>query len=341
MSQFVRTALFSGFLACLALGGTALQAAEEVNVYSARKEVLIAPLLERFTQQTGIQVNLLSADAGALLTRLQNEGRNSPADMLLTVDAGNLHRAREADVLQPIESEYLQQQVPAALRDPDGYWYGLSVRARVIFRSRDRVAEDAIQSYEDLADPKWNNKVCIRSSGNIYNQSLVAAMIAEHGVEETEAWARDLVGNMAKPPQGGDRDQIKAVAAGQCDVAVANTYYYGGMLQDPSSREVAEQVAIVWPNQDGRGAHVNVSGAGVTKYASNEDNAVKLLEFLLSPEAQAWYAEVNNEFPVRPDAEASAILSEWGDFKQDDLNLSNLGIHNSEAVRLMDRAGWR
>lgn len=341
MSQFIRTALISGFLACLAFGGTTLNAAEQVNVYSARKEVLIAPLLERFTQATGIEVNLLSADAGALLSRLQNEGRNTPADMLLTVDAGNLHRAREADVLQALESEQLQEQVPVALRDPDGYWYGLSVRARVIFRSKDRVAEDAIGRYEDLADPKWKNKVCIRSSSNIYNQSLVASMIAEHGVKKTEAWARDLVSNMARSPQGGDRDQLKAVAAGQCDVAVANTYYYGGMLQDASSRDAAEQVAIVWPNQSGRGAHVNVSGAGITKHASNRDNAVKLLEFLLSKEAQGWYAEANNEYPVRPDAEASAVLSEWGSFKQDDLNLSNLGVYNDEAVRLMDRAGWR
>lgn len=341
MIRPIRTAFLLSFVTFLSVGATALQAAEEVNVYSARKEVLIAPLFERFTQQTGINVNLLSADAGALLTRLQNEGRNTPADVLLTVDAGNLHRAREAGVLQAIESQQLEQQVPGALRDPGGHWFGLSVRARVIFRAKDRVAEDAIQSYEELADPKWENRVCIRSSGNIYNQSLVASMIAEHGVEQTEEWARGVVKNMARRPQGGDRDQIKAVAAGQCDLAVANTYYYGGMLQDRSSKDVAEQVAIVWPNQNGRGTHVNVSGAGITKHASNKGNGVKLLEFLVSPEAQAWYAEANNEYPVRPDAEASAILSQWGSFQQDDLNLSNLGIHNSEAVRLMDRAGWR
>jgi iron(III) transport system substrate-binding protein len=337
----IRSAFVVAAAAWLSLGASSALSAEEVNIYSSRKEVLIAALLERFTEQTGIEVNLLSADAGALLARLQNEGRNSPADVLLTVDAGNLHRAREAGVLQPLDSDVLRQRVPAALRDLEGHWYGLSVRARVIFRDKDRVSEGAVQSYEDLADPKWKNRICIRSSSNIYNQSLVASMIAEHGVEKTEAWARDLVANMARPPQGGDRDQIKAVAAGQCDLAVANTYYYGGMLQDPASQEVAQEVAIVWPNQDGRGAHVNVSGAGITKHASNVDNARKLLEFLVSPEAQTWYAEVNNEYPVVKDAQASTILEQWGEFDQDDLNLSNLGILNSEAVRLMDRAGWR
>ncbi len=326
--------------ATAAIGGIA-QAAEEVNVYSSRKEVLIRPLLDRFTKETGIKVNLLSADAGALLNRLQNEGRNTPADILLTVDAGNLHRAREAGVLQPVESEALEKHVPAALRDPEGHWFGLSQRARVIFRAKDRVPADAIDSYEDLADPKWDNRLCIRSSENIYNQSLVASIIAHEGVEAAEAWAKGVVENMARPPQGGDRDQYRAVAAGECDIAVGNTYYYGHMLQDKNDRAAAEKLAIVWPNQDGRGTHVNVSGAGMTKHAKNTDNAIKLLEFLVSPEAQKWYAEVNNEYPVRPDAEVGAVLQQWGEFKADELNLSNLGIHNAEAVRVMDRAGWR
>jgi iron(III) transport system substrate-binding protein len=334
----IRHLVLFGCFAWLGLGSAQ---AQEVNLYSSRQEVLIAPLLERFTEQTGIKVNVLSANAGALLTRLQNEGRNTPADVLLTVDAGNLHRAKEAGVLQPINAPEIVQQVPEALRDPEGYWVGLSMRARVIFRAKDRVAADAINSYEDLADPKWKNRICIPSSDNIYNQSLVASMIAEHGALKTEEWAKGLVGNMARRPQGGDRDQIKAVAAGQCDLAVANTYYYGGMLQDADSREAAEQVAIVWPNQAGRGAHVNVSGAGITRHASNRDNALKLLNFLVSPEAQAWYAETNNEYPVREDAQTSAVLEQWGKFKRDDLNLSQLGVHNREAVRVMDRAGWR
>lgn len=320
---------------------TSVQAAEEVNVYSSRQEVLIAPLFERFTEETGIKVNVLSASAGALLARLRSEGRNSPADILLTVDAGNLHRAREAGILQVVDSDVLQEKVPPALRDKDGYWYGLSMRARVIFRSRDRVPADAISSYEELADPKWKGKICVRSSDNIYNQSLVASMIAAHGVEKTEEWARGLVANMARRPQGGDRDQLAAVAAGQCDLALANTYYYGGMLRDPNTREAAEQVAIVWPNQDDRGVHVNVSGAGITAHARNVENAIKLLEFMVSPEAQAWYAEGNSEYPVVPGVEIHEVLQSWGEFRRDDLNLSTLGINNAEAVRLMDRAGWR
>lgn len=319
----------------------AVQAADVVNVYSARKEVLIRPLLDRFTEQTGIQVNMLSADAGALLSRLRSEGRNTPADVLLTVDAGNLHRARQAEVLQPIDSQVLERHVPASFRDPEGYWFGLSERARVIFRSKARTEAGAITRYEDLADPRWRGRVCIRSSDNIYNQSLVASLIAHRGVEATEEWAEGLVANMARPPQGGDRDQIKAVAAGQCDIAVANTYYYGRMLEDDDSRAAAEQVAPVWPNQQGRGAHVNVSGAGVTKHAGNVDNARRLLEFLVSPEAQRWYAEANFEYPVREGVGVSPILREFGEFTADDLNLSQLGVHNDEAVRLMDRAGWR
>ncbi|KAB7623935.1 Fe(3+) ABC transporter substrate-binding protein [Alkalilimnicola sp. S0819] len=340
----MRTALLR-ILGLAAAAATAVlvpaQAAEQVNVYSSRQEVLIRPALDRFTEQTGIQVRLLSAGAGALLTRLQNEGRNTPADLLLTVDAGNLHRAKEAGVLRSIESKVLNERLPATYRDPDGQWYGLSQRARVIFRARDRVPEGAIDSYADLADPRWKGRICIRSSSNIYNQSLVAAMIAHQGVEQTESWARGLVSNMARPPQGGDRDQLKAVAAGQCDIAVANTYYYGKMLQDPAQREIAEHVAIVWPDQAGRGVHVNVSGAGVTRHARNPDNAVKLLEYLAGLEAQRWYAEVNSEYPVNPRAERSEMLQTWGEFKADELNLGLLGEHNAEAVRLMDRAGWR
>ncbi|MBA1148241.1 Fe(3+) ABC transporter substrate-binding protein [Ectothiorhodospiraceae bacterium WFHF3C12] len=319
----------------------AVQAADVVNVYSARKEVLIRPLLDRFSEQTGIRVNMLSADAGALLSRLRSEGRNTPADVLLTVDAGNLHRAREAGVLQPTESKVLDEHVPAAFRDPEGYWFGLSKRARVIFRSKERTEQGAIDSYEALADPRWRGEVCIRSSNNIYNQSLVASLIAHQGVEVTENWVEGLVANMARSPQGGDRDQIRAVAAGQCDLAVANTYYFGRMLADEDSRAVAEQVALVWPNQGGRGAHVNVSGAGVTKHAKHTENAVRLLEYLVGSEAQRWYAEANFEYPVREGVEISPVLREFGEFQSDDLNLSKLGVYNDEAVRLMDRAGWR
>lgn len=323
--------------------GTAY-AAEEVNVYSARKEKLIKPLLDKFTQETGIKTNLITAKADKLLTRLVNEGRNSPADVFITVDAGRLYRAREQDVLQPLESEQIENIVPAHLRDPEGYWVGLSQRARVIFYAKDRVKPGELSSYEALAEPKWKNRICIRSSSNIYNQSLVASMIASNGIEATEQWARGLVANMARPPKGGDRDQIRAVAAGQCDIAVANTYYYGTMLsdkKDPAQMEAAQKVALFWPNQQGRGAHVNISGAGLVRHAPNRANGLKLIEFLLGKDAQQWYGEVNYEYPVRPDAAASELLQSWGDFKADNLNLSKLGSNNLEAVKIMDRAGWK
>ncbi|MDG4867446.1 Fe(3+) ABC transporter substrate-binding protein [Guyparkeria sp. 1SP6A2] len=323
-------------------GNAADQSTSTINVYSARKEDLIAPLLDRFTEESGIEVKLLTAKAGALLSRLENEGRNTPADMLITVDAGNLHRAKAAGVLQTVDSEVLESNIPANLRDPDNQWFGLSQRARVIFAHEDRVEEGAISSYADLADPKFKGRICIRSSDNIYNQSLVASLIAAHGEEWTQEWAEGLVANMARKPQGGDRDQIRAVAAGECDIAVANTYYYGAMQNgSDTDRQAAEAVRLVWPNQDGRGAHVNVSGAGMVAASDKAQAVTQLLEFLTTEASQEWYAQVNNEFPVRPGVPASDTLAQWGDFKADDLNLGRLGELNPQAVRLMDRAGWQ
>jgi iron(III) transport system substrate-binding protein len=315
----------------------------EVNVYSARQEVLIKPLLDKFTEQTGIKVNLVAGNADALVQRLSSEGRNSPADLLLTVDAGNLNRAQEMGLFQPIRSEVLEQTIPAAYRDPAGHWFGLSMRARVIMYARDKVEPASLATYQDLTDPKWKNRVCVRSSANVYNQSMVAAMIARQGVEATETWARGLAANLARPPQGGDRDQIKAVAAGQCDIALVNTYYLGGMLNSSQAeeRQAAARVGVAWPDQENHGVHVNISGAGVTRHARNQGNAIRLLEFLAGEEAQRWYAEVNYEYPVRPDAPISETLAGFGKFKADELNLAILGRHNPEAVRLMDRAGWR
>jgi iron(III) transport system substrate-binding protein len=336
------TLLTVGALA-LAVATPPAFASGEVNLYSARKEALIKPLLDRFTAETGIEVNLVTGKADALLKRLESEGRNTPADLLVTVDAGRLHRAVVADLLQPVENATLKERVPASYRDPENHWFGLSTRARVMMYSRDRVDSGALSTYEGLADPQWKGRICIRSSSNIYNQSLIASLIAAHGEEETERWARGLVANMARPPSGGDRDQIKAVAAGQCDVAVANTYYLGGMLNssDPAQVEAASKVAVFWPNQDGRGTHVNVSGAGVTKYARNRDNAVKLLEFLTSDASQQWYAEVNSEYPAVPGVPLSGTLQAWGEFRADDLNLAVLGRNNAAALKLMDRAGWK
>jgi iron(III) transport system substrate-binding protein len=320
----------------------AVHADDEVNLYSARQENLIKPLLDDFTRATGISVKLLTGRADELLQRLRLEGRNSPADVLITVDAGNLHQAKEAEVLSAIESETLDQRVPESFRDMDGQWYGLSLRARPIMYNKDRVDPSELSTYEALTDPMWRGRICIRSSSNVYNQSLVAAMIASEGPEAASQWAEGLVANLARPPQGGDRDQIRAAAAGVCDIAIANTYYLGAMLvgDDAAQREAAEQIGVFFPNQDGRGAHVNISGAAVTAHAPNRENAIQLIEYLTSEEAQRWYAEANQEYPVRPDVPASEVLQAFGDFKMDSLNLSLLGEHNAEAVRIMDRAGW-
>ncbi|MGB5832971.1 MAG: Fe(3+) ABC transporter substrate-binding protein [Thiohalocapsa sp.] len=337
--------------ATLTLPSTAAVGAEEVNLYSARKEDLIKPLLDRFTEQTGIQVNLVTGKADALLQRLKSEGINSPADLLLTVDAGNLHRAKQAGVTQSVASESLTVAIPPPYRDPEGHWFGLSLRARPILYVKGQVDPAELSTYEALAAPDWKGRICIRSSSNVYNQSLVASLISADGAENTEDWALGIVANMARPPKGGDRDQIKAAAAGQCDIAIANTYYLAGMLNsnDPGEREPAEKMAVFWPNQPSttetdsaaRGVHVNVSGAALTKGARNKDAAIQLMEFLVSPDAQAWYAETNGEYPVRDGVAISPVLAQWGTFVADDLNLDRLGALNGEAVRVMDRAGWK
>ncbi len=327
----------------LALFAPPVWSASEVNLYSARKEALIKPLLDRFTEQTGIKVNLVTGKADALLKRLESEGRNSPADILLTVDAGRLHRAKELGVIQPIESATLEAAIPASYREPEGYWWGLSLRARPIMYVKGKVDPAELSTYEALTDPKWKGRICIRSSSNIYNQSLIASMIASNGAEATEKWSRGLVANFARPPRGGDRDQIKAAASGICDLAIANTYYLGNMLagSDKAQREAASKVAVFWPNQDGRGAHVNVSGAALTASAKNREAAVRLIEFLVTDESQAWYAQVNSEYPVKPGVAWSKSLDGWGRFQADDINLERLGELNAEAVRIMDRAGWK
>ena len=315
----------------------------EVNVYSARGEDLIKPALDTFTEQTGIKVNLITESADALIRRIELEGANSPADVLLTVDAGRLFRAKEAGILASLESPILTQRIPSAYRDPDNQWFGLSLRSRVIMFDKSRVSAEEISSYEDLADPKWKGEICIRSSGNIYNQSLLASLIEHHGEEATEVWAEGLVSNMARRPQGGDRDQIRAAVAGQCKLAVANTYYLAGMLNSDvdTDVEVAQKIGVLWPNQDNRGAHMNVSGAGLIKGSKNVEEARQLIEFLSDDYAQGWYSEVNNEYSVRADIPVSTTLQGFGPFKADQLNLEVLGKNNEAAVRLADRAGWQ
>jgi iron(III) transport system substrate-binding protein len=317
--------------------------AGEVNIYSARQEALIKPLLDKFSAETGVTVNLVTGKGDALLTRLQSEGRNSPADVLLTTDAGRLYRAQAAGVLQPLESDYLTANIPANLRSAENYWFGLSVRARFIVYAKDRVTPEQLGSYEALGDEQWKRRVCIRSSSNIYNQSMVAGMIASEGEEATAAWLDRLVPNFARPPQGGDRDQIKAVAAGQCDVAVVNSYYLGAMLNsdDASERDAAAKVAVFWPNQDGRGTHINVSGAGITAAAKNVAAAQQLIEFMAREDSQRWYGETNMEYPVRADVEVSELLASWGEYKADPLAVTELGKLNARAVMAMDRARWK
>lgn len=332
-------------LAGITLLSPALSMADTVNIYSARKEALILPLLERFKAQTGIDFRLVTGDADALLKRLQLEGKLSPADVLITTDAGRLQRAKDAGVLQAIDSAVLFNRIPEKLRDRDNSWFGLSQRARTIIYNKQYVEPVEFSRYEALADPKWQGRLCIRSSDNIYNQSLVASMIKANGIEQTEQWARGLVANFARPPSGGDTDQLKATAAGLCDATLVNTYYLGRLQNSdkPRDRKIAEQLAVFWPNQGegDRGVHVNVSGAGIARHARHVDAAKKLLEFLVTDESQKWYADVNNEYPVVTGVELSETLASYGDFKADSLNLSILGENNPAAVKLMDRAGWR
>ncbi len=337
------TRLSSLFLLPLLCWSLVASASPEVNIYSARKEALIKPLLDRFEKEHGIKVNLVTGNGDALLTRLKAEAKNSPADLLITTDVGRLHRAKSAGVLQALPADAISAKVPAAYRDSSGFWYGLSLRARVVVYDPERVKKSALASYEGLADEQWKKRLCVRSSDNIYNQSLVASLIAHNGIKETDTWLEGLVANFARPPRGGDRDQIKAVAIGQCDIALVNSYYLGAMLRSDNAaeRKVAEQVALFWPNQNGRGAHINISGAGVTAAAPNRDNAIALLDFLLSQQSQQWYADVNNEYPVIAGVEANDILKGWGEFKPDSLAVEKLGELNSAAVKAMDRAGWK
>lgn len=331
--------IVAGFLGAITMPSFAA----EVNVYSARQDALIAPLLEQFEEATGIEVNLITGKAEELLTRIKAEGAATPADLLITVDAGNLHRAKEAGVLRSIDSTLLYSRVPSQWIDPDKQWIGLTVRARPIFYAKDRVDPSRLSTYEALTDAQWKGRVCIRSSGNIYNQSLVASMIEANGEAATEEWARGLVSNFARKPAGGDTDQLRAVAAGQCDIAIANTYYFGRLLDSnkPADQSVTESVAVFWPNQNDRGSHVNISGAGFVKYSKKQTEAMQLLEFMVSDAAQAYYAEINHEYPVVESAPLSPTIQALGTYKADSMNLGVLGTNNMRAVKVMDRAGWQ
>jgi iron(III) transport system substrate-binding protein len=317
-------------------------AAEQLNIYSSRHYDTDQQLYDGFTKETGIEVNRIEGDADQLIERIKAEGRNSPADLLITVDAGRLWRAEEAGILQPVSSAVLEQRIPASLRHPGGLWFGVSKRVRIIIIAKDRVRPDALKTYEDLADPKWRGRICMRTSTNVYNQSLVASMIEADGLDKTEQWAKGLVANFARPPEGADTDQIKAVAAGECDVSVVNHYYLVRLIEssDPDERAAADRIGIVFPNQDGRGAHANISGAGVTVNAPDKANAIKFLEYLTTEQAQVYFTQGNYEFPAVPGVPLEPALDRLGNFKTDQINASKYGQNNAEAVKLMDRVGW-
>lgn len=329
-------------LSCFLLFVSSSLSAQVVNVYSARHYDTDDEIYSKFEKKTGIKVNLIEGGSGAILERLKREGKRSPADVFITVDAGRLYQAEAAGVFQPVKSALLSKLVPANLRHPDGKWFGLTKRARIFLRSRDRVKEGEITSYEDLVKPRWKGKVLIRSSSNIYNQSLVGSLIAVHGEAGAEKWCRGLVANLARVPQGGDRDQIKAVAAGEGDVAVANSYYFARMLNGTDAEKAAAaKVAVVFPNQGNRGAHVNLSGIGVCANSPNKANAVRFIEYLMGTEAQEVFAAGNNEYPVVKGAGTVAALEAFGSFKEDKVNAAVFGKNNAAAIRIMDRAGWR
>ncbi|OQW84485.1 MAG: Fe(3+) ABC transporter substrate-binding protein [Proteobacteria bacterium ST_bin16] len=311
--------------------------AEEVVVYSARIEQLIKPMFDAFTKETGIKVKYTTDNEGALLARLEAEGKNTPADLLITSDVGNLWAAARAGLLKPVQSNVLEANIPAHLRDPQQEWFGLSIRARTLIYNTKKVKPSELLTYEDLADPKWNKRLCLRTSKKVYNQSLVAMMIAEHGEAETEKIVKGWVANLATDPLSDDTRALEFVAAGKCDVTVVNTYYYGRLMKkDPNL-----PLAIFWPNQNDGGVHVNISGAGVTRHGRNAQAAIKLLEFLSSDKAQNLFADVNMEYPVNPKIAADPFVAAWGSFKQNPMNLVKAGELQTTAVKLMDRAGYQ
>jgi iron(III) transport system substrate-binding protein len=319
------------------------QTGGEVNLYSSRHYDTDETIYDNFEQKTGIKVNIIEGKEAELIERLKSEGENSPADIFMTVDVGNLWKAEQEGLLQPISSDVLEAAIPAYLRDSEGRWFALTKRARVIVYNTDKVNPEELSTYEDLADPKWKGRICIRSSSNIYNQSLVAAKIEELGAEQAEAWVKGLVANFAREPEGNDTAQIKAVASGECDVAIANSYYVARLQrsEDSADQDVAAKIGTFFPNQDTGGAHINISGAGVLVNAPNADNAVKFLEYLTTTEAQKVFADGNNEYPVIESVEANEVVKSLGDFKESELQVDNYGTNNPEAVKIMDRAGWK
>lgn len=332
-------------MACTGEGAQQEQVANggEVNLYTARHYDSDLELYERFTRETGIKINRIEGNADQLIARMRGEGARSPADLFITADAGALWRAQQAGLFQPIQSETLQRQVPESLREPQGNWFGFTRRARVVAFNPARVRPEEVDTYEELAGPRFRGRLCVRSSDNIYNLSLVGALIEAWGEQRAEQWARGIVANLARPPEGGDRDQIRAVGAGLCDVAITNSYYFIRMASgdDEADRQIASGLRLGFPSLDGQGSHVNISGGGVAANAPNRDNAIRLLEFLASPEAQQHFARYNNEFPVTPGVAAPPPVSAFVDFQAHPMPVAAFAAHQPRSQAIMSRAGWR
>ena len=313
--------------------------AQELNVYSHRQPELIQPLTDAFTAETGIKVNVAFVDKG-MAERLVAEGDRSPADLVLTIDIARLMQVADADVLQPVQSEVLEANIPESLRDPADLWFGLTTRARIIYASKERVAPGEVTTYEDLASEKWRGRICSRSGLHDYNVALLGAVIAHYDEATATTWAEGVKANLARKPDGGDRDQVKAIAAGECDIAIGNTYYMGQMLADPEQVPAAESVNIVFPTFENGGTHVNISGIAMTKSAPNRDNAVKFMEWLSGDAAQKIYAETNHEYPVKPGVERSALVASWGEFTQDSKTLAEIAAQRPAAVKIMETVNF-
>ncbi len=344
MTVFSAKKAAAAAVACLAVAGTALAQEKVVNVYSGRHYQTDEALYSGFTKATGIKINRIEAGEDAIIERLRNEGARSPADVMITVDAGRLWRADQLGLFQPVKSQLLESRIPASLREPSGHWFGFSTRARVIAYNKDKVRPGEIATYEQLADPKWKGRVCMRSSTNVYNLSLMGALIDHLGEAKAEAWAKGVRANLAQDPKGGDTDQLKAVAAGLCDVTVSNQYYYARLARSDKAdeKQVAGKLAIVMPNQSTWGTHVNISGAGVLKNAPHRDNAVKFLEYLASDEAQRYFADGNNEWPAVKSVKVdNPVLNALGDFKRDALNVATLGKNQPGSQKIYDRVAWK
>lgn len=333
--MFARFSLFA-----LAMASTALPAlAEEVNVYSHRQPELIQPLVDAFTAETGINVNVAFVDKG-MAERLVAEGDRSPADLVLTVDIARLIQIVDAGVTQPVQSEVLEANIPSNFRDEADQWFGLTTRARIVYASKDRVADGEVTTYEDLVNEKWKGRICVRSGLSDYNVALVSAVIAHHGADYAKTWLEGIKANLARKPEGGDRDQVKAIYAGQCDIAIGNTYYIGQMLNDPEQKEAGESVRIVFPTFEGDGAHLNISGVAMTKAAPNKEAALKFMEWLSGDHAQKIYAETNHEYPVKPGVERSPLVASWGEFTPDSVSLTEIAKLRPDALKLIEEVNF-